>query len=347
MAREYFRPLGLVNGPDARRLIEKGEAGALGGSGLSAFTLVNVMDRSGGSRIVSFQEAAGEEAVQLATRVRPMFAGLDLSRPRIMGVVNVTPDSFSDGGLHAGEAEGIAHARKLAREGAVILDVGGESTRPGSDPVAVEEELSRTLGVVKALVAEGQRVSIDTRKARVMQEAVSAGAAIINDVSALTHDPQSIAVAAKLAKPLVLMHAQGDPRTMQLNPQYDDVALDVFDYLGDRVKACLAAGIPAGSICVDPGIGFGKSFRHNLEVMQKLTLYHGLGVALLAGVSRKGFIGALTGEKLAVNRAPGSVGGALYAASQGVHIVRVHDVRETAGALAVFNGMADPESTDI
>lgn len=346
MAREYFRPLGFVHGPDARRLRDEGIAGALGGSKLSAFTLVEAISRSGARRIVPYSEAADEEAVKLASQARPAFAGIDISQTRIMGVVNVTPDSFSDGGLHASEETGLAHARRLAREGAHILDIGGESTRPGSDPVGLEEELSRTIGVVRALASEGHCVSIDTRKPAVMQQAAEAGAAIINDVSALAFDAGSLAMAAGLGKPVVIMHAQGDPRTMQLDPRYDDAALDVFDYLEARVQACTAAGLPAGRICIDPGIGFGKTFRHNLEIMQQISLYHGLGVAVLAGVSRKGVIGALTGEKLAINRAAGSVGGALYAALQGVHIVRVHDVRETAAALAVASGMADPEATE-
>lgn len=346
MASDYFRPLGVLHGPDARRFVETGEAGRLGGGTLSAFTHVEAIRRNGSRRIVPFREVAGEATVQRIVQARAPFAGLDLSRTRIMGVVNVTPDSFSDGGLHAGEAEGLGHARKLAREGADILDIGGESTRPGSEAVSLEEELLRTLGVVGSLANEGFRVSIDTRKAKVMEQAVVSGAAIINDVSALTYDPAALQSAARLGKPVVLMHAQGDPRTMQLDPRYEDVALDVFDYLQERVAACEAAGIPASSICVDPGIGFGKTFRHNLEIMQQVGLYHGLGVAVLAGVSRKGFIGALTGEKLAVNRGPGSVGGALYAALQGVHIVRVHDVRETAAALAVATGMADPAATE-
>jgi dihydropteroate synthase len=347
MARDYFRPLGIVHGPDARRLCDEGKAGALGGSGLVAFTLVEVIRRDANRRVVPYKDVMREEAVRLASQLRPAFAGMDLAATRIMGVVNVTPDSFSDGGLHAGEAEAIAHARKLVNEGAHILDVGGESTRPGSDPVSEDEEMSRTLGVVAALAADGHLVSIDTRKPAVMERAVKAGAAIINDVSALTYDADSLAMAAGLGKPVVLMHAQGDPRTMQLNPRYEDAALDVYDYLTERVSACRAAGIPDSSICIDPGIGFGKSFRHNLEIMQRITLFHGLGVAVLVGVSRKGFIGALTGEKLAINRGAGSVGGALYAALNGVHIVRVHDVRETAAALAVAVGMADPDGVEF
>ncbi len=283
MPRDYFRPLGLVHGADALRLREAGEAAALGGSSFAAFTLVEVIRRGSPSRIVRYAEVAGEAAVIRIAAPRGHFAGLDISRTRVMGVVNVTPNSFSDGGQHAGEAEGIAHGRLLARQGAHILDVGGESTRPGSDAVSLEEELSRTLGVVTALAADGHCVSIDTRKSEVMDKASAAGAAIINDVSALSYDPQSLATVAKLKRPVVLMHAQGDPRTMQLNPQYDDVALDVYDYLAERVEFCRSAGIPDSAICIDPGIGFGKTFHHNLEIMQRISLYHGLGVASACG----------------------------------------------------------------
>ena len=184
-------------------------------------------------------------------------------------------------------------------------------------------------------------------KPAVMREAVKAGAAIINDVSALQHDPDSLRTVAELKVPVVLMHAQGDPRTMQLNPHYDDVALDVYDQLEQRVMACVQAGIPRSHIAVDPGIGFGKTFRHNLELLNQLTLFHGLGVAVLVGLSRKGFIGALTGEKNAGNRVHGSVGGAVQAALNGAHILRVHDVKATVEALAVAGAAMDPRSTEF
>jgi dihydropteroate synthase len=211
----------------------------------------------------------------------------------------------------------------------------------------VDEELSRVIPAVKRLSDAGHVVSVDTRKTAVMREAVKAGAAIINDVSALQHDVESLRVVAELGCPVVLMHAQGDPRTMQLNPHYDDVALDVYDHLERRVEACVAAGIPRSRIAIDPGIGFGKTFRHNLEILNQVTLFHGLGLAVLLGLSRKGFVGALTGEKNAGNRVHGSVGGAVQAALNGVHILRVHDVKATVEALAVTTAVVEPRSIEF
>jgi dihydropteroate synthase len=264
-----------------------------------------------------------------------------------MGIVNVTPDSFSDGGRHAAAEQAIAHGLKLAAEGADILDVGGESTRPGSEGVDEGEELARVVPVIEGLAAAGHRVSCDTRKAPVMRAALKAGAAIINDVSALQYDPQSLAAMAEADCPVVLMHAQGDPKTMQLSPNYADVALDVFDALEDRIAACVAAGIAKERLIADPGIGFGKSFRHNLDLLHQFTLFHGLGVAVLMGLSRKGFVGALTGEKTAANRVNGSVGGALWSALNGAHILRVHDVKATVEALVVAQACADPEASGL
>jgi dihydropteroate synthase len=280
------------------------------------------------------------------TAPRPDFGGVALASTRIMGIVNVTPDSFSDGGRLASDSAAIAHGRQLAREGADILDIGGESTRPGSDAVDAAEEAGRILGVIAAL-GKDHVVSADTRKAAVMQQALSAGAAIINDVSALTFDAASAGVVAAASAPIVLMHAQGDPKTMQLNPRYEDVVLDVFDALEERVAAARAAGIAAANICIDPGIGFGKSFRHNLDLLAGLTVFHGLGLPLLVGLSRKSFVGAVTGEKQAAKRVHGSVGGALHAALMGAHILRVHDVAETRQALQLFTASADPDSAEF
>lgn len=194
-----------------------------------------------------------------------------------MGIVNVTPDSFSDGGKNAETARAVAHGLQLAKEGADILDVGGKSTRPGSEGVPAGEELARVIPVIEALAAEGLRVSCDTRKADVMTAALAAGASIINDVSALTYDPASLAALAKANCPVILMHAQGDPKTMQLSPVYEHVALDVFDMLEGRIAACVAAGISKDRLIADPGIGFGKTF-HNLDLLQAFTLFHGLHV---------------------------------------------------------------------
>jgi dihydropteroate synthase len=258
-----------------------------------------------------------------------------------MGIVNVTPDSFSDGGLHATARAAIDHGLALAEAGAQIVDIGGESTRPGSDGISTEEELDRVLPVVESLARRGIEVSIDTRKSPVMTAAVAAGATVINDITALTHDPAALATAAELGVPVVLMHAGGDPKTMQDDPRYDDVALDVYDYLEARIATCEAAGIPRDRLTVDPGIGFGKSFDHNLQLLSKTALFHGLGVGLVIGASRKGFIGAISGERKAHRRAPGSIAAAMAAVGQGAQVVRVHDVAETAQALAVWRALAE------
>ncbi len=341
----YIRPLSLVFGADARRLVAEGQAGALGGSDHVAYMRVEVIERKseGLTRSMqSFRSVSDHPLVKAITRRRALFAGLDLAHTRIMGVVNVTPDSFSDGGHHAQAAQAIAHGLSLAEEGADILDVGGESTRPGSEAVAEDAELTRILPVVQEL-SKQHVVSVDTRKASVMAEAIAAGAAIINDVSALGYDKTSAVIAAKAGKPVILMHAQGEPKTMQLAPKYDDVVLDVYDFLAERIAVAQAAGIAVDDICVDPGIGFGKSFEHNLALMQALPIFHGLGVPLLVGVSRKNMIGVLTGEKVAANRVAGSVGGALHAALMGAHIVRVHDVAATVHALRVFTASQNPD----
>jgi dihydropteroate synthase len=343
--------LSLSWGPDARRAVAEGSAGSLAG-GIAAFAQAELIERKAGAvtrRVVSYQEArsAEPETVAAIERPRPAFAGLAMDRPIIMGIVNMTPDSFSDGGRHDAPDAGNAHGTKLAAEGAAILDVGGESTRPGSEEVAIEEELRRVLPVVRGLSDAGYVVSIDTRKAKVMVEAVAGGAAIVNDVSALSFDPASLATVARLGKFTILMHAQGTPQTMQIDPRYDDVALDIYDYLHDRIAACEAAGLPRALLAVDPGIGFGKTSRHNVELLQQLTLFHGLGVPILIGVSRKGFTGALTGETDPARRVYGSVQGAVQAALNGAQILRVHDVAATRQALAVAFAVADPEASGL
>ena len=350
MTKTYYRPLGLCYGPDAAKLVSQRRASLLGGSSNIAFTLVERIVRDGTTatrEILPYTDVKDLGAVALITASRGVLAGLPMNGSCIMGIVNVTPDSFSDGGQHGTADSGAAHGFQIAEEGAHILDIGGESTRPGSETVSAGEELSRVIPAIKRLSQAGHIVSVDTRKSQVMREAVTAGAAIINDVSALRHDPESLKTVAELGCPIVLMHAQGDPRTMQLNPHYDDVALDVYDHLEERVQACLDAGIPREKIAIDPGIGFGKTFRHNVDLLNQITLFHGLGVAVLIGLSRKGFIGALTGEKLAKNRVNGSVGGAVHAALSGVHIIRVHDVKATVEALSVTMAVASPETTEF
>ena len=341
--------MGLVFGPDAERLIADGRAGCLGGMSHIGFTLAEDITREGKSitrAIRRFEDVASSPIAQAIMRKRADFGGIVLDKTRIMSIVNTTPDSFSDGGKFHGAEAAIAHGRLLASQGADILDIGGESTRPGSDPVSVEEEASRVIPVVEALAVD-HVVSVDTRKAVLMRQAVKVGARIINDVSALQFDPLSASTVAELNVPVVLMHAQGEPRTMQLQPKYDDVALDVYDMLANQIAKAEAAGIVRSRICIDPGIGFGKTFKQNLELMQQATIFHGLGVAVLIGLSRKGYIGAITGRHPAATRVAGSLGGALQAALGACHLLRVHDVCETYEALRVLRAQNEPNSAEI
>ncbi|MDR3516259.1 MAG: dihydropteroate synthase [Azospirillaceae bacterium] len=269
------------------------------------------------------------------TMPRPDFAGIDFDRPRIMGIVNCTPDSFSDGGCYRDPDRAIAHGEALWAQGAEILDIGGESTRPGAAEVPVAEEIARILPVVRHFAGK-VRVSIDTRHAAVMRAALDAGADIINDVTGLSGDPDSGAVVAAAGAPVVLMHMRGEPQTMQRAPRYDDAALDVYDELADRVDAAVAAGIAPAALVVDPGIGFGKTAQHNIEILTQLTLFHGLGVAVLVGLSRKRFIGLLSRDEPADQRLAGSLAGGIAAWDQGAQILRVHDVAATAQARAIW-----------
>jgi len=257
-----------------------------------------------------------------------------------MGVVNVTPDSFSDGGLAFAPDDAVAYARKLLADGADILDVGGESTRPGAAPVSEEEELARVIPVIRQLAQDGAVVSVDTRKAPVMEAAVEAGAQIINDITALNGDPRALSVAAKSGAHVILMHMQGEPGTMQENPTYDDVVTEVLDYLSMRVAACEAAGIPYSRIAIDPGIGFGKTPGHNLEILNQLARFQDLGLAVVLGASRKSFIGHVdAGADAPGKRIGGSLAAALSGVARGARILRVHDVFETRQALAVWEAI--------
>ncbi|MFM7084559.1 MAG: dihydropteroate synthase [Hyphomicrobium sp.] len=274
------------------------------------------------------------------TSQRADFAGLSMERPRLMGIVNITPDSFSDGGSFSSPQEAITQALRLAESGADILDLGAESTRPGARAISVEEELKRLMPVLEGLRPRTTaKISIDTRKSEVMLRAAEAGADLWNDVSALTFDPRSLEVAAEKKWPLLLMHAQGLPETMNEKPVYENVALDVFDYLEGRIDACLRAGIESARLVLDPGIGFGKHLPHNVALLSSLSLYHGLGVPVLLGVSRKKLIGQLSKEEHPKERVSGSLAAALAAIAQGVQILRVHDVAETLQAVRVWQAI--------
>jgi dihydropteroate synthase len=340
----YLKPTGLLTA--AACACAQGIAVPLAG-GPVAFTAAEVIRRNGARREVGVRglgelraDAAVRERLAVLSAPRPPFVGLALDRPRIMGVINVTPDSFSDGGRYGSPDTAIAHGRALIAAGADILDIGGESTRPGAAPVSVGEETERVLPVVEALAKDGALVSIDTRRAAVMRAALSAGARVVNDVTALAGDPHSLGVVARSGAAVVLMHMQGEPRTMQQDPSYRDAPLDIYDFFAARLAACASAGIDRARIALDPGIGFGKRDPHNLAVLADLALYHGLGCALLLGVSRKSFIGRLSRGEDAGNHLAGSLAAALAGVERGVQIVRVHDVAETAQALAIWRAVA-------
>lgn len=266
------------------------------------------------------------------------WAGLDLARPRVMGILNVTPDSFSDGGRHGEASAAIAAGLAMAAAGADIVDVGGESARPGAAAVPAEQEQDRILPVVQA-VAAAVRVSVDTRNASTMQAALAAGASIVNDVSGLTHDPRAAAVIAQAGCPVVLMHMRGTPATMNRLAHYNDVVLEVRAELLARLQAAAAAGIGAEQIVIDPGIGFAKRGEHSLALLRGLPSLASLGHPILVGVSRKSFIGALSGEPQPDQRLGGSLAAALYAVARGATILRVHDVRETVQAIRVWQDL--------
>lgn len=262
-----------------------------------------------------------------------------------MGVVNATPDSFSDGGRFLDPAAAINHALKLAEEGADILDIGGESTRPGADEVPVPEEIARTVPVIEGLrkKSPAAQLSIDTRKPEVARAAVAAGAAIWNDVTALTYAHESVETAAALGCGVVLMHAQGDPKTMQKDPRYDDVVEDVYAWLANRIEACLRGGIAEANIVVDPGIGFGKSLDHNLALLAGLSRFTALGRPVLLGASRKRFIAALDRDGPADERLGGSLAAVLAGLARGASIFRVHDVAATRQALTIASAIENPD----
>ncbi len=343
----YLQPAALLYGPDASTAVATGQAGRLAGGSIG-FTQIRLLRRGGDGaredvRGYADVKASGDTAIlgalEEVERARPALPGFAPEGVAVVGVVNVTPDSFSDGGQFGGTDDAIAHGKALVAEGAAVVDVGGESTRPGSDAVCQDEELARVLPVIEALVGAGAPVSIDTRKSEVMRRAAAAGACLINDVSALSFDPEAIAVARDLALPVILMHSRGDPKTMQEDPRYENVLLDVYDSLASRIAACVEGGIGRGSIVIDPGIGFGKTFQHNHALLRGLTVFHGLGVRILLGVSRKGFIGALSGEPVAGQRLGGSLSAAMAGIMQGVQMVRVHDVRETVHAVRTWSGI--------
>jgi dihydropteroate synthase len=289
---------------------------------------------------------AGENEV-LAADITNQVAALDQLKnshsrapiPKIMGILNVTPDSFSDGGQHFDASIAIKRAQEMVAEGADILDIGGESTRPGADIVSVEDEIRRVVPVIEGCKTLNVEISIDTRKEPVMKAAVAAGATLINDVSALEFDAKSLDFLASNTLPVCLMHSSADPKVMQINPEYSHVLLDVIDYLRRRIEGCEKVGINRNRIIVDPGIGFGKTPDHNLTLIKGLPFLQSLGCRILLGASRKSFIGRLDGDIRTENRIGGSIATALYGAMAGVGILRVHDVQETRQAVKIWQSI--------
>jgi dihydropteroate synthase len=330
--RRYVRP--IVMSDPAR----SAEALPLAG-GPCWFDRVEVLERGRPSVVVPAADLEGPALARL-TAARPDFGGLAMDRARIMGILNVTPDSFSDGGLFLKPDAAVMQARLMAA-GAEIIDVGGESTRPGAAEVSASEEIARTAPVIAALRAGGLEaaISIDTRKAAVARAALAAGASWVNDVTALRFDPAMAGAVAEARVPLILMHSIATPATMQDDPVYDDVLLDVYDALADRVAVAEAAGVLRENIAVDPGIGFGKTLAHNLALLARLSLFHGLGLPVLLGASRKRFIGTIGQEDDAARRMPGSLAVALHGVAQGVQMIRVHDVVETRQALSLWSAV--------
>ena len=348
--RTLLRPTGFVDSPFGH----DGKVARLAG-GLNWFAQVELIHEDGRRELVPvegiegrFDQAMAAEWARITSPRTPFQLGertVRLDQPQVMGIVNATPDSFSDGGSYSDASGAVEAGAVMAQQGAAIIDVGGESTRPGASVVWEGDEIERVVPIVQQLAASGNAVSIDTRKSGVMSAALGAGAAMINDVSALTWDSQSAEVVAKAGVPVVLMHHQGDPTTMQDAPRYDDVLVEVYEWLEDRIAVAEKAGIPREKILVDPGIGFGKTVAHNLELMNGLALFHGLGCPIVLGASRKRMIGALSNEAPADQRLPGSLALALKAVEQGVQIVRVHDVPETVQALKVWRGLRDQALT--
>lgn len=272
----------------------------------------------------------------------PFYGG-----PHVMGVVNVTLDSFSDGGKFINPDKAIEHGLKLVSQGATILDIGGESTRPGAQVINIEEEIARVVPVIKGLAGKVPWISIDSRNAKTMEVALSAGANIINDISALSYDPQSLSVAAEAKVPVFLMHMQGVPKDMQEKPSYSNVVSDVYQYLQQRIRVCETHRIDENMLVCDPGIGFGKTLEHNLLLLRNIKDFHGLGVPILLGTSRKSFIGQISAGEPPDDRIPGSLASALYGYSQRVQIFRVHDVAAHVQAFKVFEAIQNAKCAEI
>ena len=345
----YIRPTNIVFGQKANYFIQEGTAKSLCGLEDIGFLSAEILKRQSDKNIVEeynvidldkldFRGEIESDLIKITSK-RNDILNLNFQNPILMGVLNVTPDSFSDGGKYNTTFRALDHVKNMIDFGAHIIDVGGESTRPGAKSVSEQDEITRISETIQLIKKKhpNQLVSLDTRKSKVMQHGLSIGVDLLNDVSALDFDQQSFQVVKDSGKPIILNHSQGIPENMQNNPTYDNVLLDIFDYFENKIKFLKNNGIKDEQIIIDPGIGFGKTLEHNLEIISKISLFHSLGYPIMVGPSRKSFIGKIMGEKDNPQRLGGTIASVLYSYLQGIQLFRVHDIQETSEALKVYS----------
>ena len=345
----YVRPTNIVFGPKAKFFLDQKKVRSLCGLENAAFLSVEILTRQSENNSVEEYNVEELEKINLRDKIdldlnkisfkRNNIFNLDHTNPILMGVLNLTPDSFSDGGKYNNAIRAIDHVKNMIDSGAHIIDVGGESTRPGAKNVNEQEEILRVSEIIQLIKKRypAQLVSLDTRKSKVMQHGVSIGIDILNDVSALDFDNESYQVVKNSNKPIILNHSQGIPENMQDNPTYNNVLLDIYDYFEKKIKFLKDNGIKDEQIIIDPGIGFGKTLDHNLQIISKISLFHSLGYPIMVGASRKSFIGKIMGEKDNPQRLGGSIASVLHSYLQGIQLFRVHDIQETREALKVYS----------
>jgi dihydropteroate synthase len=345
----YIRPTNIVFGQKANYFIQAGTAKSLCGLEDVGFLSVEILKRKSDGNTVEeysvlelerldFNDEIQSDLNKITSKINNIF-NLNFKNPILMGVLNVTPDSFSDGGKYNTTFRALDHVKNMIDFGAHIIDVGGESTRPGAKSVSDQDEIVRVSETIQSIKKKypNQLISLDTRKSKVMQHGISIGVDILNDVSALDFDQLSYQVVKDSGKPIILNHSQGIPENMQNNPTYDNVLLDIFDYFENKIKFLKDNGINDEQIIIDPGIGFGKTLEHNLEIISKISIFHSLGYPIMVGPSRKSFIGKIMGEKDNPQRLGGTIASVLYSYLQGIQLFRVHDIQETSEALKVYS----------
>lgn len=345
----YIRPTNIVFGQKANYFIQAGTAKSLCGLEDVGFLSVEILKRKSDGNTVEeysvlelerldFKDKIQSDLNKITSKRNNIF-NLNYKNPILMGVLNVTPDSFSDGGKYNTTFRALDHVKNMIDFGAHIIDVGGESTRPGAKSVSDQDEIVRVSETIQSIKKKypNQLISLDTRKSKVMQHGISIGVDMLNDVSALDFDQLSYQVVKDSGKPIILNHSQGIPENMQNNPTYDNVLLDIFDYFENKIKFLKDNGIKDEQIIIDPGIGFGKTLEHNLEIISKISIFHSLGYPIMVGPSRKSFIGKIMGEKDNPQRLGGTIASVLYSYLQGIQLFRVHDIQETSEALKVYS----------